>query len=73
MLRWNFERMTRGRVPAAWSAQCLTYGQRAKDRPELFERGALTWPADGVVLESAARTRRADHARHSRSYAAMRS
>ena len=28
----------------------LTYGQRAKDRPELFERGALTWPADGVVL-----------------------
>ena len=28
----------------------LTYGQRAKDRPELFEPGALTWPADGVVL-----------------------
>ena len=28
----------------------LTYGQRAKDRPELFVSGALTWPADGVVL-----------------------
>ena len=28
----------------------ITYGQRAKDRPELFEPGALTWPADGVVL-----------------------
>ena len=28
----------------------LTYGQRAKDRPELFERGALTWPTEGVVL-----------------------
>ena len=28
----------------------LTYGQRAKDRAELFEPGALTWPADGVVL-----------------------
>ena len=28
----------------------LTYGERAIDRAELFERGALTWPADGVVL-----------------------
>ena len=28
----------------------MTYGQRALDRAEVFERGALTWPADGVVL-----------------------
>lgn len=28
----------------------LTYGQRAKDRPEQFEQGALTWPVEGVVL-----------------------
>ena len=41
----------------------LTYGQRAKDRPELFERGALTWPAEGRRLEPPARARRADHAR----------
>ena len=28
----------------------LTYGERAADRPEVFEPGSLTWPADGVVL-----------------------
>ena len=28
----------------------LTYGQRAGDRAELFEPGALTWPANGIVL-----------------------
>ena len=28
----------------------LTYGERASDRPEQFEAGALSWPADGVVL-----------------------
>ena len=28
----------------------LTYGERAKDRPELFESGSLSWPDDGVVL-----------------------
>ena len=28
----------------------LTYGERAGDRPEMFEKGALTWPAGGVVL-----------------------
>lgn len=28
----------------------LRYGQRANDRPEVFEPGALEWPADGVVL-----------------------
>ena len=29
----------------------LTYGQRARDRAELFESGALRWPTDGVVLQ----------------------
>ena len=28
----------------------LTYGERATDRAELFEAGALTWPADGIVI-----------------------
>ena len=28
----------------------LTYGERASDRPELFEAGALTWPTDGIVI-----------------------
>ena len=36
--------------PGRLTGTLLTYGERATDRPELFERGALTWPADGVVL-----------------------
>ena len=36
--------------PGRLTGTILTYGQRAKDRPEVFEKGALTWPADGVVL-----------------------
>ena len=36
--------------PGRLVGRLLTYGERAIDRAELFERGALTWPADGVVL-----------------------
>lgn len=28
----------------------LTYGERASDRAEVFEDGALTWPEGGIVL-----------------------
>ena len=28
----------------------MKYGERAKDRPELFERGSLSWPKEGIVL-----------------------
>ena len=28
----------------------LTYGERAGDRPEVFEAGALEWSADGIVV-----------------------
>ena len=28
----------------------MTYGERASDRPELFEPGALRWPVNGVLL-----------------------
>ena len=28
----------------------LNYGERASDRAEVFEDGALTWPAEGIVL-----------------------
>ena len=28
----------------------LTYGERAGDRAERFTAGALSWPADGIVL-----------------------
>ena len=36
--------------PGRLVGRILRYGERALDRPELFEAGALTWPADGVVL-----------------------
>ena len=28
----------------------MPYGERAQDRPELFEAGSLSWPSEGVVL-----------------------
>ena len=28
----------------------LTYGEAAKNRRETFERGALEWPAEGIVI-----------------------
>ena len=28
----------------------MRYGERAVDRPELFEPGSLTWPEGGIVL-----------------------
>lgn len=36
--------------PPRLSGVLLTYGERAKDRPVVFEAGAVTWPAGGVVL-----------------------
>ena len=33
----------------------LTYGERAADRPEVFEDGALSWPDNGIVLNRAHR------------------
>ena len=38
------------RGPGRLVGRILTYGERALDRPEVFEAGALTWPSDGVVL-----------------------
>ena len=36
--------------PGRLSGVLLTYGERAHDRPELFEQGALAWPDNGIVL-----------------------
>ena len=36
--------------PGRLVGRILKYGERALDRAELFEADALTWPADGVVL-----------------------
>ena len=36
--------------PGRLVGRILRYGERALDRSELFEPGALSWPADGVIL-----------------------
>lgn len=38
------------RGPGRLSGVLLTYNETAHDRPEVFARGALTWPAGGVPL-----------------------
>lgn len=45
-VREHERRLSPGRIVG----RLLTYGQRAKDRPELFERGSLRWPDGGIVL-----------------------
>ena len=36
--------------PGRISGTLLQYGERASDRPEVFEPGALSWPTNGVTL-----------------------
>ena len=38
------------RGPGILEGVLLPYETRASDRPELFEAGSMTWPADGVLL-----------------------
>ena len=47
---WSFVKMRPDVRPGRLMGTVLTYGERASDRAEIFETGALTWPADGVVL-----------------------
>ena len=37
--------------PGRLVGRIMKYGERATDRAELFEPGALSWPAEGVVLQ----------------------
>ena len=45
-LRADDSRQSPGRI----AGTLLTYGERASDRAELFESGALRWPDNGIVL-----------------------
>ena len=36
--------------PGRLVGRILKYGERALDRAELFEGGALTWPGEGIIL-----------------------
>ena len=45
-LREDVSRTSPGRLVGT----LLTYGERAADRPELFEAGSLAWPSNGIVV-----------------------
>lgn len=45
-LRADASRESPGRIVGT----LLTYGERASDRAEVFEAGALSWPENGIVL-----------------------
>ena len=45
-VREDESRLSPGRIVGT----LITYGERASDRPELFEAGSLTWPESGVIL-----------------------
>ena len=45
-IREDQSRLSPGRIVGT----LLTYGERASDRPEVFEAGALSWPESGVTL-----------------------
>ena len=50
--RWMLP-MTRSASPGRLTGTLLTYGERANDRPELFERGAFDLdaiPASGGIV-----------------------
>ena len=45
-IRADASRQSPGRIVGT----LMTYGQRARDRAEVFADGALTWPDDGIVI-----------------------
>ena len=47
-LEWRADESRTG--PGRLIGRLIEYETRAKDRPEVFAAGALTWPADGVIL-----------------------
>ena len=46
----RLEAAPEGQGPGRLVGTLMHYGQRAGDRQEVFQPGALHWPADGVVL-----------------------
>ena len=39
-----------GQSPGRLFGTLLTYGERASDRPEVFETNSLSWAEDGIVI-----------------------
>ena len=46
----RFERDDSRQSPGRLVGTLLTYEERAHDRPEMFTRGSLEWPAKGIVI-----------------------
>ena len=46
----RFEADTSNQSPGRLIGTLVTYEERARDRPELFARGALDWPAEGILI-----------------------
>ena len=49
-IRCSIELRQSDASPGRLSGTLIRYGERAHDRPELFEAGALSWPANGIIL-----------------------
>ena len=48
-VREDESRLSPGRIVGT----LITYGERASDRPELFEADSLSWPESGIILNRA--------------------
>ena len=46
----RFEADESRQTPGRLTGTLLTYEQPARDRPEIFTRGALSWPEHGIVI-----------------------
>ena len=46
----RFEADTSNQSPGRLIGTLVTYEERARDRPELFARGALDWPTEGILI-----------------------
>ena len=49
-IRCSIELRADDMSPGRLSGVLLNYGERAHDRPEVFEPGSLRWPPEGIVL-----------------------
>ena len=58
----RFEEDPERRGPGRLRGLLLREGEPARNIPEVFSRGSLTWPDDGVILNEAAQPQGADRA-----------
>ena len=52
LIEVRYEADATHKSPGRLTGVLLPYGQRAGDRPEIFERGALHWPDAGILVRA---------------------